>query len=104
MKRVALIVLAAALLGFTGVAWAGGGHGDDCDHYHGYRYSHASRYYAACPPGDMRVKIAEAEKLKASFYYYSLSCTPCDAATAKYMGAELDAVLAEINAWYCNIR
>jgi len=52
----------------------------------------------------MRTKIAEAEKLKASLHYYALSCTPHDAATARYMAAELDAVLAEIDAWYCNIR
>ena len=101
MKRVALIVLAVALLCVAGAAWAEcKDYG--CDH-HGYYYS-TSRYYTAYPPPHMRTKIAEAEKLKASYHYYSMSCTPHDVATAKYMAAELDAVLAEIDAWYCNIR
>ena len=101
MKKVALIVLAAALLGVTSAAWAE--YQDCCYDHHGYYYSMA-RHYTAYPPPHMRIRMAEAEKLKASYHYYSLSCTPHDAATAKYMAAELDAVLAEIDTWYRNIR
>jgi len=111
MKKIALVVLVVALLGVAGVAWAEGyrygywlhDHQAGGDPYYMYYYP-PSRYYGVRPPLDIRVKIAEAEKLKASLHYYSQSQHPEDIATADWMAAELDYVLSEIDAWYGIIR
>jgi len=111
MKKIALVVFVAALLGVAGVAWADGYWYDyGINNYEAggdpgfMSYYPTARYHGAHPPVDIRVKIAEAEKLKASLHYYSMSQHPYDRATADWMAAELDYVLSEIDAWYGIVR
>ena len=109
MKKITLFVLVAALLGVAGAAFAEGTayfeyYGEAHKHYYppAKHYHHALKHYVyiPCPYIDMRIKRAEAEKLKAEYHYYAMSGHACDVATAKLLRAELSSVLAEIDAWY----
>jgi hypothetical protein len=109
MKKVALIILVTALVSVAGAAFGGGRHYcyDRCTWTHdggGYCLHEAPRYYGMHYKPDLRLKMAEAEKLKASLHYYAMSGHPCDAATAHWMAAELGVVLSEIDAGCCYMR
>ena len=109
VEKIALVVLVMALLGVANVALAGG---DVYNEYHGdvYQYYYSTPPYDSAPPKqdagslepetDIRLKIAEAERLKAEYHYYALSGRPADIAETKIVGAELNSALAEIDDWY----
>jgi len=105
MKKIMQIVLVVALVGVASAALAWECH--NCRPYHNdgeYSYYSTSRYCAACRPVDIRVRIAEAEKLKARFHYYASSRNPADIATANALADELGYVFAEIDARFGGIR
>jgi hypothetical protein len=109
MKKFVCLVVVAVCLNIAGIAVAGGYHYDAPPAYYyedpGYYYEgpyYDGPYYvrrSVAVPEDIRVSIAEYEKLKARMHYYSLSGYPGDRAKADRLAAEMEFLDRRIEAW-----
>jgi hypothetical protein len=95
-----MTLLTAALLVAPVAAWAGYYAEGQCYVPAHYTYGYCGVCRQSAPYVDTRVKIAEAEKLKADLHYYSLSSKPIDKTTAGWVASELNSLNADIDAVY----
>jgi hypothetical protein len=106
VKKIILIALVALFLSVAGSAVAGGP----------YPYYAEEPYYYDAPPyntipkivyvpkvvyvpADIRIKIAELERLKSEIHYRALSCYPADLARASWLADKVVRLNYEIEAW-----
>jgi hypothetical protein len=103
MKRNIWLMVIAVVLSVTGTALGGGYYYEAPPVYYGAPdYYYEGPYYVrrnVYVPEDIRLTIAEYERLKAGMHYYSLSAYPGDMAKASQLAARMDIMDRRIEAW-----
>jgi hypothetical protein len=105
MVKITLIFLVTGFL----VVWAGAASADSYGYAWEHRYANcchpmAGYYCAPYVPVDIRVKMAEAERLKAELHYYAMSRNPVDMARAGWLADKLNYVVTDMETWRGGLR